>query len=176
MNGEYDRLFATAEKHHVPVFILLSGYVDLLRPYALRFPNLQFIIDHIGVEWPEPDAPASVRYARLDPVLAMSDFPNVALKWAHVERLAADSYPFRDAMPHLRRLVDAFGADRVMWASDATQTKDPARPHQATWAQLLHHLLDSELFSDDEKEWMLGRTVRSLLRWNRQAHGRNGEP
>jgi L-fuconolactonase len=166
--GAYAPLFQHAEANRVPLFVLASARLDLLEPYVQRFPDLWFILDHLGVPYPAAGASPKERYARLDTLCAISAYPNVALKWSHVERLAAEPYPYRDAMPHFRRVVDAFGPERVMWASDHTQARDPSlSPHPSSWAQSLHYLADSELFSEMEKEWMLGRTVRALLGWDR---------
>jgi predicted TIM-barrel fold metal-dependent hydrolase len=74
--------------------------------------------------------------------------------------MSQEAYPFRDVMPHLRRAIDAFGPQRVVWASDHTQSQ----AHHS-WAQALYYILDSDALSDSEKEWILGRSVRELLRW-----------
>src|ERR1051325_8163015 len=47
--GEYDALFAAAERYQVPVFAWVPRRAHLLEPYARRFPKLQFIVDHTGV-------------------------------------------------------------------------------------------------------------------------------
>src|SRR5436305_11419416 len=47
--GDYDALFAAAERHQVPVFAWVPGRAQLLAPYARKFPKLQFIVDHCGV-------------------------------------------------------------------------------------------------------------------------------
>ena len=56
--------------------------------------------------------------------------------------------------------IEAFGAERIMWASDmgGNQTGE-------TWEQLLHYLLDSDGITDEEKAWLFGRAVRTLLDW-----------
>src|SRR5438477_1395629 len=43
--GEYDALFAAAERHQVPVFAWVPGRAQLLAAYARKFPRLQFIVD-----------------------------------------------------------------------------------------------------------------------------------
>jgi hypothetical protein len=64
----------------------------------------------------------------------------------------------------LRRVIGSFGVERVMWASDYTQVR--AETNQA-WAHALYYLLDSDMLSDLEKSWILGRSVRQALRWPR---------
>jgi L-fuconolactonase len=166
LDGGYTGLFAACEEHQVPVFIMITPRLDTLEPYLKRFPGLPFIIDHIGISWPGADASPSERYARLDPVRALAQHGNAYLKWSHVERLAADPYPYPDLMPHFRKVVDAYGPERVLWASDHTQAvKQGLSPHPAPYSHSLHYLRDSEEFSAAEKEWLLGRTIRTVLGW-----------
>jgi 2-polyprenyl-6-methoxyphenol hydroxylase-like FAD-dependent oxidoreductase len=67
-----------------------------------------------------------------------------------------------DMLPLLRKVIDAFGVERVMWASDYTQSRNETG---YSWAHTLHYLLDSDQLSETEKEWLLGRSVRQVLRW-----------
>jgi len=166
LEGGYNELFAACEANQVSVFIMITPRLDTLVPYLERFPQLPFIVDHIGISWPDADASAAERYARLDPVRALSQYGNAYLKWSHIERLAADPYPYPDLIPHFRKVVDAYGPERVVWASDHTQAvKEGLSPHPAPYSHSLHYLLDSDEFSATEKEWLLGKAVRTVLRW-----------
>jgi len=70
-------------------------------------------------------------------------------------------YPFEGLWPFLRRAVDAFGADRVMWASDhgGDQTGK-------SWGELFYCMPACTALSKAELEWVLGGTVRKILQWN----------
>jgi L-fuconolactonase len=174
--GEFDALFAAAERHHLPVFAWVPGRAELLVPYLERFPALEFIIDHCGVgiaplrvgQLPVTMATSltesrAERLAQFDRVCEMARYPNVALKWCHAPGLLSEEeYPYRDLLPLLRQAIDAFGADRIMWASDYTVARDQ---NQNSWAECLYHVLGSEQLSRSEKEWILGGTVRRLLDW-----------
>jgi L-fuconolactonase len=174
--GEFEPLFAAAEKHGVPVFAWLPARSHLLVPYLRTFPRLQFILDHCGVGVAPPHtgqmAPTlassmtptrAERVAQLDQVLDLARYPNLALKWCHAPTLLSETaYPYRDVLPLLRRAIEAFGVERVMWASDVTQARAEANQ---TWAQLLYYVLDSDQLSGTEKAWLLGRSVRQALRW-----------
>jgi predicted TIM-barrel fold metal-dependent hydrolase len=162
LQGGFDAMFAAAERHQVPIFAWFPGRSRLLIPTLEKFPNLQLILDHCGVSRSEPNVAA-----QLDDVLALSKYPNLALKWCHApSQMSREAYPFRDVIPHLRRALDAFGPRRVMWASDHTQSK----PHHS-WAQALYYVLDSDALSDDEKAWILGRSARTMLRWPQPDQG-----
>lgn len=82
---------------------------------ARRHPEVRFILDHIG----KPD----IRRGLMEPwrgqIRAMAALPNVTVKLsgviteAHPERRTLD-----DIRPYVLEVVDAFGFDRVMFASD----------------------------------------------------------
>jgi L-fuconolactonase len=158
--GGYQRLFAAAEKCQMPIFCWFPGRSHMLAPYLEKFPNLQLILDHCGVSRAEGN-----HAAQLEQVFSLARYPNLALKWCHApSHLSREAYPFADVMPHLRRAIEAFGAQRVMWASDHTQSK----VHHS-WAQALYYVLDSKELTDHEKEWILGRSIRTILRWPKPA-------
>jgi L-fuconolactonase len=175
-HGEFNALFAAAERYEVPVFAWVPRRAHLLLPYIQQFPKLRFIVDHCGVGV----APLRVgqlpvtmetsmtksrgdRLSELTRVCDMAQYPNVALKWCHAPGLLSEEdYPYRDVMPLLRQAIDAFGVERIMWASDYTiaQTQNAN-----SWAECLYYLLDSDQISWTEKEWLLGGSVRKVLNW-----------
>jgi L-fuconolactonase len=175
-HAEFNALFAAAERYEVPVFAWVPGRAHLLLPYIQRFPKLRFIVDHCGVGV----APLRVgqlpvtmetsmtksrddRLVELTRVCEMAQYPNVALKWCHAPGLLSEEdYPYRDVMPLLRQAIDAFGVERIMWASDYTIAQSQ---NANTWAECLYYLLDSDQISRTEKEWLLGGSVRQLLKW-----------
>jgi L-fuconolactonase len=154
--GGYDRLLRAVQAQRFPLFVTCPGRVPQLAHYARQFPDVQFVIDHCGAAFDAPPGQASI-----DDALAMAKFPNVAFKWAHAASfLSTQPYPFSDLEPKLRRVVDAFGPERVMWASDYTMTR-----HRATWAESLFSIRESTSLSENEKAWVLGATVRWILNW-----------
>jgi len=175
-HGEFTALFTAAERYRVPVFAWVPGRAHLLLPYVQRFPKLQFIVDHCGVgvaPLRTGQLPVTMetsltksrdeRIAQLERVCDMARYPNVALKWCHAPGLLSEeNYPYRDVLPLLRQAIDAFGVERIMWASDYTVARDQ---NANSWAQCLYYLLDSDQLSRTEKEWLLGGSARSVLNW-----------
>jgi predicted TIM-barrel fold metal-dependent hydrolase len=154
--GGYDRLMTAARAHRLPIFVTCPRRVPHLAQYAQRFPDVEFVIDHCGSAFDAPRGEATI-----DDAIALARYPNVAYKWAHAPSfLARDQYPFADLNPKLRRAVDAFGAERVMWASDYTESR-----RWANWGETLFSVRDSPALSEDEKSWILGGTARSVLDW-----------
>ncbi len=171
--GGYDAMFEVAQGEGLPVFVYIPGRVDLMRRHAERFPGLRFIVDHCGMpmeanirfldaETPGGAAPhPGPQPAYFDEVLALAAYPNLSLKWSHAQGMfGTPDYPFAPLWPYLRRAIAAFGAERILWASDhgGNQTGE-------TWAELLFCLRDNAAFTVEEKTWLLGRSLRTVLDW-----------
>jgi predicted TIM-barrel fold metal-dependent hydrolase len=165
--GGYDHVFELAGACGLPVFLFIPGYVELVARYASKFTEVNFVIDHCGMGFPgiPPDRPGDEARSALDPsyfdvVLRLAEYPNVALKWSHAQdRFGEHEYPYRSLRPLLRRAIDAFGANRLLWASDHTVI----RGH--TWSDLLHYLRDDPGLSAEEMQWILGGSARQILNW-----------
>ncbi|MCV7234622.1 amidohydrolase family protein [Mycobacterium branderi] len=165
--GAYEHLLEIAREVALPLFVFIPGFVELLEPYARRYPELTFVIDHCGMGFPgiPPDRPQAEARAALDAgyfdqVLRLAELPNVALKWCHAQdRFGSAIYPYDDLRPILRRAIEAFGAQRLLWASD----KSVIAGH--TWSDLLHCVRDDPELSQEEREWILGGSARRILKW-----------
>jgi L-fuconolactonase len=126
------------------------------------------------------------KWQKLDEVLALAEYPNVALKMCGPAGLSEEGYPFADVWPNVERLLEAFGVDRVGWASDigrfrgriAWSIRVPGTeghyPGKHNYMESLGFFLYSDL-SDDDKAKLLGQTTRRLLKWPsaQDAEGRS---
>lgn len=156
-SGGHDRLLEAARPHNIPIFVTCPNRVPHLAQYAERFPDIQFVIDHCGAAFDAPPGDATI-----DDAMAMARYPNVAYKWAHAPSFLSNTpYPFPDLDRKLRRAVDAFGPERVMWASDYTASR-----RRANWGESLFAIRHCPSLSAEQKAWILGRTARNLLKWH----------
>jgi L-fuconolactonase len=161
--GGHDRILAAAGKHGVPVMIYPGGQYPALTNYVRKFESVQFIIDHVGMGVERAALPDQLE-TTMDQLLTYSKYPNVAVKWGHALRLSREPFPYRDLIAQPRPVVDAFGVKRLMWASDYTVTVD-----HHTCAESLFCLGCADQLSENEKEWILGKTARQILAWPRPA-------
>ncbi len=179
-SGQFDGVFAAACEFGLPVFVMIAGKADLLVPYLKKFPDLKVILCHCGTPPGArmrgaiihmEDLPDSKAYwdkvgeepvaEGFDKVLRMADWPNVALKWAHAPMMFDQpGYPNAGTRPFLRKAIDAFGADRVMWASDIS-----ANMTGESWAELLFAIRTNPDLSTEEREAVLGKTARAWIGW-----------
>jgi predicted TIM-barrel fold metal-dependent hydrolase len=157
--GAYDRLFASAARRALPVFLAMRGHPEAVSAVAARNDEATIVVDGLGMPTP-PARPQSGddRYARLPDVVALAAFPNVAIKWAGAPRFSCLPYPFDDLWDDLAPLVAAFGPDRLMFASDWTHSR-----HHHSYAESVFYLRETTRLSPSDKEQILSGTARRLL-------------
>lgn len=113
----------------------LPWVLPLLHYIAKLYPQLPILIDHMGIAWgaslpelawareagietPMPPAPD---YGIDATIRILVDTPNVHFKFTeiNVERMQEGGV---DPAPVVRRMVDTFGAERMVWGSDVGQS------------------------------------------------------
>jgi predicted TIM-barrel fold metal-dependent hydrolase len=168
INGGYEPLLDVAQDLGLPVCMFIPGYVEYLPHYLKKFPKLTFVVDHCGMGLPghppgrsEAESLRTQSLGYFDEVLKLAEFPNLALKWCHATTMfgGGEFDAYEPARRYLRRAITAFGADRLMWASDSTMV------HHYSWKDLLDTIKSDPELSQDEKEWVLGRSARRILKW-----------
>ncbi len=158
-DGTADWLWPAAEKAGIPIMFLTAGSLPLFAPIAERHPQLQLIIDHLGISSQvvqEKKIPESVAQAA-----ALARYPNVSIKLAAIAAYSTEPYPFRDMTGHIQRLFEAYGPKRCYWGSDLTQGFA-----KATYRERLNHFTQELSFmSEQDKDWVLGRAILERLNW-----------
>lgn len=178
-NGEFEPTFVACEASGMPLFVYATGHVGKLAQVAEAHPDLTLIVDHLGLPQPPTDTPDPSPWQRLDDLLGLARYPKVAVKFCGALSLSREPFPHRDVWPHVGRIVDAFGADRLMWASDigrfhgrlnrGTSTSPDAHAQndyagKHTYADSLAFVRDTDMLDEPQKALLLGGTVQRLLR------------
>jgi predicted TIM-barrel fold metal-dependent hydrolase len=155
-----------AGKHGLALFFWLPAATRGALPEAAkRFPDTQFVLDHTGVTRRADGKP--IEMSEFDPVAEMAKIPNIALKWGHAPELGGrlEEFPFPTASKLLVRALEAFGRERVMYASDYTRARI-----STTWAETFFYILAHGELSRGDKEWVLAKTTRKILNWPGEDH------
>jgi predicted TIM-barrel fold metal-dependent hydrolase len=175
--GAYDRALRACERQGVPVMVHIAGGLSSLDRIAGSFPELQIIIDHIGLPAAPGEPDDDPLWKELPAVLALAKYPNVAIKLCGAVAFSAEAYPYTDVWPYLHQLVDAFGARRLAWASDISRFRGrmgfKVQPRltsgtfrgKHTLLDALTLLLYTGELSQSEKEQILGKSARDLINW-----------
>lgn len=111
----YERMLACGAEENLAVCPLINP--EALPSLARRceqFPEAPVIIDHlclIGGSEPISDA-------HVDALCQMAQYPRVMVKVSAFYALGEKKAPYHDLMDLIRRVYEAFGTERLMWASD----------------------------------------------------------
>lgn len=169
-DGAFDPLFAACEFHETPLFVSTHGWAEAMRGVAERYPGLTIIIDHFGLSQSPVSPPRDEPWDRLPGLLGLARYPHVHVKVCGAPLLSAQPYPFDDVWPNLMRVIDAFGPERLMWASDYTRLRmSPKSHHGVTYSECRDFLLWSDRLSSADKAAIFGGTARRVLRWPKSA-------
>ena len=123
---------------------------------ARRHPEATVVIDHWGGVGAK-DGPGFARFAATE---ALASVPNIYLKATCFRRMSQQGFPFADVHPLLRRALDAFGRERVMWGTDFGGGCKGGEEYGEEVAAVTEHL---DWLSAEDKEWLLRRTA--LAAW-----------
>jgi predicted TIM-barrel fold metal-dependent hydrolase len=106
-------------------------------------------------------------WEKLPELLSLARFPNVHVKFCGPQLLSNQPYPHPDVWPYLHQVIDAFGAERLVWASDFTRLRMvPAGERwKSSYAEALGLVKDTTELDSTQKEHILGGTLRRLLSW-----------
>ena len=156
-----NRILAAGARAGVPVNIMCSTKLPLLREMALRNPDTQIVVDHVGlVQPPEPPAPAEP-FADLANVLSLAECDNVAIKISGACTLSHQPFPYPDIWEPLARVFDAFGFERCMWGTDWTRAVK-----LLTYEQGVEAFRVTDRLSDSERSALMGGTLMKIYNWS----------
>jgi predicted TIM-barrel fold metal-dependent hydrolase len=158
-DGTADWFWPAAEKAGLPIMFLINGRSAQVVRIAERHPQLTLIVDHMGVT---ADIVKAGKLAdAIDQTLLLAKYSNISVKLSAAPNYSTESYPFRDFLPHIRRLFDAYGPQRCYWGTDITNGFD-----RATYRQRITHFTEELPFlSEEDKDWIMGRAIVARLDW-----------
>ncbi len=95
--------------------------LDRIVALARRFPAMPIVLDHCG--WPHVDRGTAGAIG--EELAELADVKNICFKFTQINwNRFAEAGGGVEPAGFVRRLVDLYGSDRVMWGSDIGNTKD----------------------------------------------------
>ncbi|WP_105439261.1 amidohydrolase [Neorhizobium sp. T25_13] len=126
----------------------------MFKPWIERIA-VRVLIDHCGRPTPEQGLAQPGFSALLD----LAETGRVHVKLSGYAKFAKTPYPFRDTLPFVRALVEAFGLDHCMWASDWPYLRAADRQDYGPLLKLL-----DTLFPDPaDRDILLWQTPKRLF-------------
>jgi predicted TIM-barrel fold metal-dependent hydrolase len=155
-DGTADWFWRDCERYDIPVMIFAPFSVDRIGAIAERHPGLRVIVDHMGlnVQWKGKDLGAAV-----DVVLSFAPLANVAVKASCLPCYVNEPYPYPSLHSQIRRVIEAFGPQRVFWGTDLSQLPCSYRQVVTLFTEHLDFL------SREDLEWIMGKAIAQWLRW-----------
>lgn len=119
-----------------------------------QHPETPVVIDHfarIGID-------GAIRDEQVTQLCRLARHKQTAVKVSAFYALGKKQPPYHDLLPMTRRLLDAFGPERLMWASDCPfQVVD--QPYAASIALIREGLQ----LSPGDRDWLLRRTAERVF-------------
>jgi L-fuconolactonase len=156
--GHMDVIWPAAEEAGLPLYVAVTQRNSaLVANIAARHPQLRLVLDHLAIESDKLKDEAAFR--DLDCVLALAKFANVAVKATALPCYTVDSYPYRSLHTNLKRVIEAYGPQRVFWGSDLSRLRGSYRECVTMFTEEMPWLSKSDL------EWIVGRGLCEWLGW-----------
>ena len=156
-----NRMLAAAARHSLPVNVLAWGRLEQARQLAIRNPDTQIVIDHLGLQQPfEPPAPQNP-FAELPKVLELAAHKNIAIKISGACTLSHKPFPYDDIWDPLARIFDAFGFDRCLWGTDWTRAVG-----LLTYSQGVEPFRLTKRLSDSDRAKLMGGSLQKIYDWS----------
>jgi len=112
----FTRMFAAGAEHQLALCpIIRTDGLPALGRRCAEFPQTPVIIDHLCLI----GASGTIEADEVDVLCSMAQHDNLMVKVSAFYALGAKTPPYHDLKDLIRRVVDAFGPARLMWASDA---------------------------------------------------------
>ncbi len=163
-------IWRKAEELGLPVS-LLGSLADFGSPefeqVVKELSRLTIIMEHLGHSGgggPDRTGPPHEPYRK---VLQLARYSNVFMKVTGFAEFATrampvkNPFPFSDVPPLIEMAIAAFGSRRLMWGSDF-----PPVAGREGYRNALRFPLEHVRFkSDDDKEWVFGKTASTLWKF-----------
>jgi predicted TIM-barrel fold metal-dependent hydrolase len=120
-----------------------------------RHPETPVVIDHfarIGVD-------GTIREADVAALVKLARHKRVSVKLSAYYALGKKQPPYDDLVPMIRRVLDAFGPQRCMWASDCPYQLGGDNTYAASIGLIRDRLSG---LSDGDRAWLLTKTAEQV--------------
>ncbi len=154
---EMERLWKIAADENVAICTLINpADISAVDKLCAKFPATKVVVDHfarIGVS-------GTIEAEPLAALCRLARYPTVHLKTSAFYALGKKAAPYDDLGPMIRQVRDAYGADRLMWASDCPYQVQGEHQYAPSIALVRDRL---DFLSATEKQAILRGTAEKLF-------------
>lgn len=162
-DGSLDWLWAEAERAGVPIALLATDSLREIGDIAERHPGLRITIDHLGGKGGNTTLKDAAAMTHMPELLALSKYPNVAVKATGAPGYSSEAYPFKSMHVYLQQIFDGFGPHRMFWGTDITKMP-------CSWRQCIT-MFTEELpwLAGEDKALVMGEAICAWWNWDRNS-------
>ena len=158
--GAFEPVWKACIDQDMAVAVWTRSGPALMEPVLKKYPNLTFIVDHFA--WA---VPGEARESKVKAMESLARFRNVHVKVSSLPLVSGSAPPeYEDLHPLIKRVHAAYGAERLMWASDQTQTMGKNRGTYAQNADIIRKYAAAYLPAADVQMMMHG-TATKVFKW-----------
>ena len=121
-----------------------------------KFPQTPVVIDHFA----RIGADGEIRDGDVSRLCALARHPKAHVKTSAFYAFGKKRYPYTDLLPMTRRLIEAYGPQRLMWASDCPYQVENGHTYKGS-IELIRDRLDG--ISAADREWLLRKTAERIF-------------
>jgi predicted TIM-barrel fold metal-dependent hydrolase len=121
-----------------------------------RYPETPVVIDHFA----RIGSDGTIRDSDIAKLCGLAAHKNVHVKVSAFYALGQKRAPYTDLVPMIQRLVECYGPQRLMWASDSPFQVENEHRYQTSIALVREHL---PFLSESDREWLLGKTAGAVF-------------
>lgn len=121
-----------------------------------QFPETPVVIDHCG----RIGTSGEINQSDVDNLLRLAEFETVCVKTSAFYALGEKQAPYTDLGPMIRQLRDAYGAERLMWATDCPYQVQKGHTYGDSIALIRDRL---DFLTEEEKQWILRDTAEKVF-------------
>lgn len=120
-----------------------------------RFPETSVVIDHFA----RIGADGQMRDADVQQLCTLAKYPQTTVKISAYYALGQKKAPYLDLAPMIRKLYEAYGPSRLMWASDNPYQVVEGHNYHDSIALIRDHL---DFLTSEDKNWLLRKTAERV--------------
>ncbi len=117
-----------------------------------KYPDTPVVIDHFA----RVGADGTIREKDLTQLCDLAGHKRVKVKVSAFYALGKKQPPYLDLVPMIKRLLGAYGPERLMWASDSPYQLVGENTYKASIELIRDHV---DFLSDLDREWLLRKTA-----------------
>lgn len=153
LGGAVEKMWKTAASTRQNICPLINPpQLAALDGMCARHPDTPVVIDHFG----RVGITGEIRESDLTQLCDLAKHKNVKVKISAYYALGKKKPPYTDLGPMIRRLLHAFGPNRLMWASDS--------PYETAYADSINLIRERlDFLTDNDKSWLLSKTAEQTF-------------